>query len=347
MRHLHLSLKLILPVCALAMGLVVLMLAEVHLSSAQRERTALRVPRPCLQSVCPASPSPPNPPDRRGYFSLLPVASWTSLPSGEACRSLVHASPWEIRPENNDENRATQDPEAIHASFLARPRSGLGTYDPKWDTWLLPRVDGQFAGTTDEIFQWAACKWGLPDNLIRAVAVRESKWYQHLTYRSGRCVPKLGCGDWFSGATDATEVYCNGLAKVRYDYQRDYGSGLCPKTFSIIGEMSWWDPAWGLKWPANQNGTFPFNRNSTAFAVDYYASQIRGCFEGWQWELGSSYRAGDLWGCVGAWYSGRWRDPGALAYISRVQGELDDRTWLTHAFAERQYGCDRDWGCPG
>jgi hypothetical protein len=33
--------------------------------------------------------------------------------------------------------------------------------------------------------------------------------------------------------------------------------------------------------PDNQNGTFPFNRDSTAFALDYLGSLIRGCCEGW------------------------------------------------------------------
>ena len=34
-------------------------------------------------------------------------------------------------------------------------------------------------------------------------------------------------------------------------------------------------------WPDNQNGTFPFNRDSTAFAVDYIGGELRGCYEGW------------------------------------------------------------------
>ena len=50
----------------------------------------------------------------------------------------------------------------------ARPLAVDNNYDLRWDSWLLPRVDGQFEGTTDEIFQWAACKWGLPDDLLRA-----------------------------------------------------------------------------------------------------------------------------------------------------------------------------------
>ena len=37
-------------------------------------------------------------------------------------------------------------------------------YDPRWNKYILRRITGHFTGTTDEIFQWAAAKWGLPDN---------------------------------------------------------------------------------------------------------------------------------------------------------------------------------------
>ena len=107
-------------------------------------------------------------------------------------------------------------------------------------------MDGQFTGTTDEIFQWAACKWGLPDNLVRAIAVRESTWYQYETYSSGRCVTNWGCGDMMSSANSATATYCNAVALAGHDYQQDYGAGLCPETFSIVGVMDWQAPSWGL-----------------------------------------------------------------------------------------------------
>ena len=274
-------------------------------------------------------------------------AGWSKqLPSGRHCAGLVHRSPWEPRPENYDENHATQKAAAIDASFATRPRSPLNTYDPKWDSWLLPRVGGQFSGTTDEIFQWASCKWGLPDNLIRAVAVRESLWYQGLHWPDGSCYVSRGCGDFFSNPSPASMVYCDALAKYGHDYQREYGQGMCPKTFSILGIMSYWAPDWGFDWADNQNGTFPFQRNSTAFAADYYASQIRGCYNGWEWQLGREYHAGDLWGCVGAWYSGLWHDSAGDAYAARVREELSNRTWLKEEFANWHYSCDIDYGCP-
>jgi len=40
------------------------------------------------------------------------------------------------------------------------------------------RVTGHFAGTTDEVIEWAACKWGLDQNIIKAEAIAESDWRQ-------------------------------------------------------------------------------------------------------------------------------------------------------------------------
>ena len=94
--------------------------------------------------------------------------------------------------------------------------------------------------------------------------------------------------------------------------------------------MSWQDPAWGA-WPDNQNGTFPFNRDSTAFVVDYLGAYLRGCYEGWaSWLTRTS---GDLGGCVGSWYAGDWHSSTADGYAARVKGEIDSRPWLDASFA--------------
>lgn len=237
----------------------------------------------------------------------------------------------------------------VHAAFAARPLSGDGSFRHKWDTWLLPRVTGHYTGTTDEIFQWAACKWGIADNVLRAIAVRESTWYQYEIYPSGRCVTDWGCGDMVDHATRATRTYCSAISRKGHDYQADYGAGLCPETFSIAGVMSWENPDWG-RMRANQNGTFPFNRNSTAFAVDYLAANLRGCYEGWEpWLSGAgpvAYKAGDLWGCVGNWYAGEWRTHRALGYIHRVRRELRHRTWLESDWKHIHPSCSPKYGCP-
>jgi hypothetical protein len=292
-----------------------------------------------------SSPPPPG-----GYFRLASPGSWRSLRSGDTCKGRIHASTWEPRPDNDKRNHVMPDPAAVRAAFAARPRAVGNATDSRWDTWLLPRVDGQFAGTTDEIFQWAACKWGLPDDLLRAIAVNESTWYQYLTYPSGRPVPNYGSGDVFSAASAGSRVYCRFVARFGYDYQRDLGSGICPQTFSIVGLKSWQDPAWGA-WSDNQNGVFPFNRDSTAFAVDYLGGELRGCYEGWQfWLEGSgtgTYAAGDLWGCVGTWYAGAWYTTDAKSYIKRIRRFLDARPWLDRDWPADKPNCSSRYGCPG
>jgi hypothetical protein len=287
-----------------------------------------------------ASPPPPN-----GYFTLVPEGSWSSLPGDAACANRVHQSEWEPRPENDRANHHLVNPDYVRRSFDIRPRAVEGAYAPRWDSWLLPRVDGQFTGTTDEIFQWAACKWGLPDNLLRGIAVRESTWYNFLHYSSGEPYPNRGSGDIMPSASAASSAYCDGLSSSGgVDYQQWYGEGICPKTFSIVGIMAWQDPAWG-KYPGNQNGTFPFSRNSTAFSVDYIGAELRGCFEGWETWLDGGV-GGDIWGCVGGWYAGAWHSPAADRYISRVKEAIDDYTWGQPSWMEPQYACDPVEGCP-
>jgi hypothetical protein len=339
-------------------------------------------PAPTATPTPAPTPTPTSsnaPPPASGYFSLQPVG--TSLPSDSECAAAVHSSTWEPRPENQQQNNTTPALGAMAASFAIRPRDQGGTYNPLWDSWLLPRVDGQFTGTTDEILQWAACKWGLPDNLIRADAVEESTWFQYLHFPSdasygggggGSCYWNRGCGDSFSSPTTASTIYCNGLATMGvlaseiHDYQQDPltstggyphtpEAGLCPQTFSILGIKSWDDPAWEAPYPAYpglQNGTFPFTRDSTAAAVDYWGSYMRGCYNGWaSWlkQTGTgTYAAGDIWGCIGSWYSGDWHSSAANGYISHVQNQDSALTWLTSSFDDstQQYDCNATYGCP-
>ena len=287
------------------------------------------------------------PPPQSGYFSTHPPGSWSRLPGDDRCRRRVHASTWEPRPDNYRPNHRMPPKRAVRRALTSLPRDR--SYARRWYRWLLPRVTGAHVGTTDSNIQWAACKWGISDNLLRAIAVHESTWTQYDTYPSGRCVPNMGCGDMITEPTYASRKYCAFISQAGHNYEEDYGRGLCPETFSIAGVKSWQDPAWG-RMPHNQNGTFPFNRNSTAFALDYLSSFLRGCYEGWVRWLDNTghgrYAAGDLWGCVGAWYAGAWKTPSAKTYISLVRGDLDNRTWLQPDFPYEAPPCSDEFGCP-
>jgi autotransporter family porin len=238
-----------------------------------------------------------RPPPAEGYLSLRPVGSAARLPTDAAAARLVRPSSWEMRPENARFNRTA--PPALRPV----PRDPAArAYDPRWNRYVLGRITGRYTGTTDEIFQWAAAKWGLPDNLLRAIAVQETDWRQ------------ASSGDL---ATDQSQCPPGYRAP-------------CPVTFGIVGTKS-------TSWP----GIFPWNRDSTAAAVDALGGWLRGCYEGWVWWLrdhGSRangvYAAGDLWGCVGAWATGDWHvNPrGGASYIERVQRTYATRPWLQPGF---------------
>jgi hypothetical protein len=99
------------------------------------------------------------------HFATLPPGS--ALPSGPECAALVRRDSWEPRPENRVANHITG-----HAM------SGLEGASRQANRTLVPRINGKFTGTTDEILQWGACKWGIDENVLRAQAVQESDWDQ-------------------------------------------------------------------------------------------------------------------------------------------------------------------------
>ena len=309
--------------------------------------------RPVLLDASYVAPAPASsPPSAAGYFSLRPAGQVDALPSGAECVQTVRRSTWEPRPWNAKRNAVVPNRAAVAASFASHPRSTFSTYDKRWDSWLLARVDGAMTGTTDEILQWAACKWGLPDNLIRAIAHHESTWNQYLTYdrTAGRPVTLYGSGDFpAAGSVDAT--YSSTITRLGgFDYTRFYGAGISPRTFSIVGVMSY--DGWRPDWPDQTNGTFPFNRDSTAFAVDYLAGELRGCYEGWKYWLrdtgNGSYAASDLWGCVGAWFAGSWHAPAGDSYAAGVRVEMEQtRPWLAASYPTERPPCHETYGCPG
>jgi hypothetical protein len=157
------------------------------------------------------------------------------------------------------------------------------------------RVTGNFTGTTNEIIRWAACKWGFDEEDVRAVAVIESTWRQsHL----GDCRYR-------------TQPETNGCASV----------GLMQIK--------------GANIPATHPGTWPAALTCTAFNLDYTLAVRRLCYEGketWLKQTNGSYAAGDLWGCIGRWFSGNWRDAAAERYITDVRATLNARPWLSPTF---------------
>ncbi|MEM8709225.1 MAG: hypothetical protein AAGE98_22390 [Actinomycetota bacterium] len=207
-----------------------------------------------------------------GRFETLPVGA--DLPSGAECAERVRPAA-EIRPGNADEN-ATR-----------------GTHGHP----AHPRVDGDFTGTTDEILQWAACKWGIDEDIVRAQTVKESWW--HMAARGDRTG-----GDCFWAVAGDVD-----------------GTGNCPESVGILQ----------VRFPYHGDA-FPSSMWSTAYNADYTYAIWRTCYEGGYGWLGDGYGAGDLWGCLGVWFSGRWYNDAANGYIAAVADILEDRTWETQVF---------------
>ena len=86
--------------------------------------------------------------------------------SDDAAARLVHRSRWEPRPQNREANqrRASKRTLRRFRRWSDLPRA------------YKRRVTGDYRGTTDEIIQWAAYKWGFSPDVFRAVAVIESWW---------------------------------------------------------------------------------------------------------------------------------------------------------------------------
>ena len=99
------------------------------------------------------------------YFPTLPPGA--ALPTGEECARRVRRSSWEPRPGNATANETPGSPIVFTDGRTDPFREAYG-----------PRIDGNFTGTTDEILQWGACKWGFDEDMVRAMAVQESYWDQ-------------------------------------------------------------------------------------------------------------------------------------------------------------------------
>ena len=108
------------------------------------------------------------------HFYTLPPGS--TLPSGTACTSAVRRNPnFEPRPDNYTANHTVPTDDLT----LMRTTTQNGGAAPH----SFDRVDGNFTGTTDEILQWGACKWGFDEDLVRAMAADETWWHQSGTWR--------------------------------------------------------------------------------------------------------------------------------------------------------------------
>jgi hypothetical protein len=168
-----------------------------------------------------------------GSGGTLPPGS--PLPSGAHCATYAQqaGSDREAVPDNTAANMS------VPTNVTIPPWPGFR--DPA-NQLLVPRIDGQYTGTTDQIIVWGACKWGFGTDVIRAMAMQESSWRQDIV------------ADYVDDP-----ALCVGGDPVP-----------CPTSFGLLGLKHIYRP-----------GSWPNSQQHTAFNVDYALAYIRGCFEGW------------------------------------------------------------------
>ncbi len=264
-------------------------------------RTALAAAATCLSlaaatgGAMTAARATAAPAAAPAFFRTLPPGA--RLPSGAQCARWVLARPIkENKGVNVPFNHRTG--EHVSASFLAADK-------PQADKTLVPRINGDFTGTTAEILRWAACKWGINQDVVFAQAALESWWRQTTKgdWETSGCAPGHGIGV-------------------------DGEPGLCPQSWGILQN----------RYPYEKS-SWPGIERSTAMNADVAYAIWRSCYDGYETWLNTvthvgTYRAGDVWGCIGRWYAGRWHTGPAQTYIAAVKRYLREHIWTTRDFQQ-------------
>jgi hypothetical protein len=170
--------------------------------------------------------------------------------------------------------------------------------------------DGMKHPSTDDLIQWAAHKWGIPEDWLRAEYVKESYWNQFM----------LG---------DDTPVPASWYRLYPSQSRVPHSSGV----YQSLGiTQVRWAPDGSL-----HPGTEPLRWLSTSFNVDYQAATVRFYYDNPQgsrtaWGDGS-YVPCQAWNSIGAWYQPYpWNNAGQHGYVASVQGILSDREWTKASF---------------
>jgi Big-like domain-containing protein len=186
------------------------------------------------------------------HFQTLPSGS--TLHTGAQCAAMIPATP-ETVAANSAFNRTTAS-----ASQLAAYAAGGYTVDSRDDYRQYKRAAGQYTGSTDMIMRWAACKYGIDEDVVRAQAWVESKWLQggagdERTSQS-QCVQGNFSALWDTAINDpdGTSVAC---------------PGCCFRSWSA------WQTKVFYEWM-----TWPQIMESTSFAADYRYADQRACMDG-------------------------------------------------------------------
>ena len=260
-------------------------------------------------TVTSPSPSPTPTPTPSPTPTPQPRTTWApvgSLPLADATAAarVTHVA------ENRAQNAAANTYVPTDAELIAfqNAKNQYGQTNLQISP-LAKHVTGRSGlsnPSTDDLVQWAAHKWGIPEDWIRAQMTVESWWNQSALGDRTAVSP-----EWYllypaqariQGTSDVMQSM--GVMQVRWIPDGSVGTGTEP-----------------LRW------------KSVAFNLDYYASIIRYYYDGYCSWCTAGYAAGQAWASIGAWYSPYpWNNVDAQNYTARVQTNLADRTWARAGF---------------
>jgi len=276
-------------------------------------------PRKTKKTTAPVAPvNPPVSVQAPGVSQ--PQTTWAPVgaaPLSDAQAAAKITPEPEIRPENeaaNDFVPTTPELEAFHAQDNTYGGSNPeGHYNPL-DAYV-DGLDGLSRPSTGDLIQWAAQKWGIPEEWLMAEYDIESEWHQ-------------------SHLGDEKEIPCAWYDEYAPQARISDSGGVC-KVYQSMGLTQ-------VKWEPERidPGTEPLRWESTAFNVDYQAAQLRYFFNGdceWCYYVGGGYSAGQEWNSVGAWFNPGgggepWDNEPQQTYIGWVKGVLAEKGWRQPGF---------------
>jgi hypothetical protein len=243
----------------------------------------------------------------------LPATAQTSwappgtppLSDARAAELVVHRA--ENRAANAPYNDYVPSDAQLRAFHEAREPNGELADDavPEWR--YVTGRPGLKDPSTDDLIQWAAHKWGIPEDWVRAQIAVETWWRQ-------------------SAVGDRASVLSSWYAQYPVRAQ-------IPASSDVYQSMGISQVKWRPDGSDDVPGSEPLRGRSTAFALDIYAAKIRFFYNGDCTWCSPGYAPGQQWNSIGGWYEPTpWGNAEQQDYVQRVQAALRDRVWLRPGF---------------
>jgi hypothetical protein len=230
-----------------------------------------------------------------------PQTTWRapgSPPLSDAAAAACVTLSGENRPQNVDANARGLTAAELHEFNAARDSAG---HTPAEANPNFAYVTGGAPlyglRSTDDLIEWSAYKWGVPEDLVRAQMAVESGW--SMLQRGDRRDWPMPVAHLYPplAVIDADSVWESlGIAQIRWRHTVPWNPGVEP-----------------LRW------------QSTSFATDYSQALVRFYYDGYCGWCGSGYAAGDADGAYRLYFSGSLTH--GQSYADSIRAAARSKPW--------------------